>query len=60
MQCMKLKTQWSNTQPKNCTKTALILKNPKVNQKSQKLGQKHEMHDRMSEKYHTRCKKNDL
>ena len=29
-------------------------------EKSQKLGQKHEMHDRMSEKYHTRCKKNDL
>ena len=45
MQCMKFKTQWSNTQPKNCTKTSLILKNPKVNQKSQKLGQKHEMHD---------------
>ena len=38
-------------------KTSLIFKNPKVNQKSQKLGQKHEMHDGMSEKDHTRCKK---
>ena len=26
-------------------KTSLVLKIPKVNQKSQKLGQKHEMHD---------------
>ena len=40
MQCMKFKTQWCNTQPKNWTKTSLILKNPKVYQKSQKLGQK--------------------
>ena len=38
MQCMKFETQWSNTQPKNCTKTSLILKKPKVYQKSQKLG----------------------
>ena len=40
MQCMKFKTQWNNTQSKICTKTSLILKNSKVNQKSQKLGQK--------------------
>ena len=40
MQCMMIESHFHKAQPKNFTKTPLILKNPKVDQKSQKLGQK--------------------
>ena len=40
MQCMMIESHFHKAQPKNFTKTPLILKTPKVYQKSQKLGQK--------------------
>ena len=39
------KQHFDKTHPKNWAKTSLILENLKTFQKSQKLGQKHEMHD---------------
>ena len=43
----------------NFAKTSLILKNPKIFQKPQKLGQK-EMHDKSKRKNHTRERKISL
>ena len=40
MQCMNIEDRLNKTQPKNFAKTSLILKNPKIFQKLQKLGQK--------------------
>ena len=40
MQCMNFLDHLKETQPKNFAKTSLILKNPKIFQKPQKLGQK--------------------
>ena len=40
MQCMMFESHFHQAHPKNFTKTPQILKNPKVYQESQKLGQK--------------------
>ena len=40
---------FKQNQPKNFVKNSSILKNSKFFKKSQKLGQKNEMHDKMSE-----------
>ena len=40
MQCMNIENHLNKTQPKNFAKTSLILKNPKIFQKPQKLGKK--------------------
>ena len=44
MQCMKFKTQWSNIQPKNCTKNSLILKKTQSLSKIPKVRSENKRH----------------